>query len=80
MAAQATRRLEAAMPEGGRLAAKSGGLFGRVRNEIAVISHPDGSDYAVAILTRTRSGFGDTTAINAAMADAIRLAIAALRA
>jgi beta-lactamase class A len=79
MAQQVTRRLEPAMPDGGALAAKSGGLFGRVRNEIGVISWPDGERYAVAIFTRAYKPFVGTAAINAQIGEAARLAIAALR-
>ena len=80
MAQQVTRRLEAAVPDGGGLAAKSGGLFGRVRNEIGVIAYPDGHRYAVAVLTRARKPFVGAAAINAQIGEAARLAIAALRA
>jgi beta-lactamase class A len=79
MSQQVTRRLEPAVPDGGGLAAKSGGLFGRVRNEIGVITWPDGERYAVAIFTRARRPFVGTAAINAQIGEAARLAIAALR-
>lgn len=38
-----------------QLAAKSGSLYGLVRNEIGVLTAPDGRAYAVAVLTRTKS-------------------------
>lgn len=79
MAQQVTRRLEPAVPDGGGLAAKSGGLFGRVRNEIGVITWPDGERYAVAVFTRARQPFVGAAAINAQIGEAARLAIAALR-
>lgn len=79
MSQQVTRRLEPAVPDGGGLAAKSGGLFGRVRNEIGVITWPDGERYAVAVFTRARQPFVGTAAINAQIGEAARLAIAALR-
>ncbi|HEX5377196.1 MAG TPA: serine hydrolase [Phenylobacterium sp.] len=79
MSQQVTRRLEPATPDGGGLAAKSGGLFGRVRNEIGVITWPGGEHYAVAVFTRARHPFVGAAAINAQIGEAARLAIAALR-
>jgi beta-lactamase class A len=79
MAQQVTRRLEPAVPEGGGLAAKSGGLFGRVRNEIGVITDANGEAYAVAIFTRAQRPFSKAAAINAEIGRAAGLAIQALR-
>jgi beta-lactamase class A len=79
MAQQVTRRLEAAVPDGGTLAAKSGGLFGRIRNEIAVIGYPDGASYAVAVFTIAAVPFRATAAINAQIARIAAAAIDALR-
>jgi beta-lactamase class A len=80
MARQVTRRLEGATPDGGTLAAKSGGLFGRVRNEIGVITYLDGQAYAFAVLTRSREPFVNAAAINLQMGRAVDLAIGELRA
>ena len=80
MGQQVTRRLEPAVPDGGALAAKSGGLFGRVRNEIGVITWPDGARYAVAVFTHAHVPFVGAAAINAVMARAVRIGIEALRA
>lgn len=80
MARQVTRRLEAAVADGGSLAAKSGGLFGRVRNEIGVVGDPDGRRYAVAVFTHAHAAFAGVAQINAAMGEAARRAIAVLRA
>ena len=79
MRQQVTRRLESAVPDGGWLAAKSGGLFGVVRNEIALIGAPDGKTYAAAIFTRARKPFENAAAINAAMGRIVDRAIRALR-
>jgi beta-lactamase class A len=79
MAQQVTRRLAPAVREGGILAAKSGALFGRVRNEIAVITDSDGESYAVAVFTRANRPFTGASRINAAMADAARWALDELR-
>jgi beta-lactamase class A len=79
MEGQVTRRLERAVPDGGSLAAKSGGLFGRVRNEIAVITYPNSSRYAVAIFTQADKAFTGTAAINAQMGVIVDQAIRSLR-
>ncbi len=76
---QVTRRLEYAVPDGGRLAAKSGGLFGRVRNEIAVITYPDGTRYAAAIFTRADEAFSGTAGINRQISVIVDEAIRSLR-
>ncbi|WP_340644160.1 serine hydrolase [Phenylobacterium sp.] len=75
---QVTRRLEAAVPDGGALAAKSGGLFGRVRNEVGVITWPDGARYAVAVFTQAHKPFTGAAAINRQMARAVKSGIDAL--
>lgn len=78
MAAQVTRRLAPAVPDGGAIAAKSGALFGRVRNEVGVINTPSGESYAVAVLTRAHRPFVGVAKTDQAMAEAVRLAIAHL--
>jgi beta-lactamase class A len=80
MARQVTRRLGPLVPEGGSLAAKSGGLFGRVRNEIGVISDPGGESHAVAVLTRLHRPFGEAPAVDDAMRSVVRTGIAMLEA
>jgi beta-lactamase class A len=67
MSHQLTRqRLASGFGPGIRVAAKSGGLVGVVRNEIGVISYPDGTKYAAAVFTRSRPG-SDSRAIDAAI-------------
>jgi beta-lactamase class A len=52
MGRQLTRhRVAAGFPPGVSVAAKSGGLMGVVRNEVAVVRLPDGSAFAVAVFT-----------------------------
>jgi beta-lactamase class A len=54
MANQLTRhRIASGFPPDVRVAAKSGGLMGVVRNEAGVVAYPDGGRYAVAVFTRT---------------------------
>nr|WP_145489745.1 MULTISPECIES: serine hydrolase [Streptomyces] len=60
-----------------RVAAKSGGLAGIVRNEVGVVSYPDGRRYAAAVFTRSSAG-ADDAAINAAIGIATAHAIASL--
>ncbi|MGM9331012.1 serine hydrolase [Streptomyces murinus] len=60
-----------------RVAAKSGGLAGIVRNEVGVVSYPDGRQYAAAVFTRSRPG-ADDAAINAAIGAATAHAVASL--
>jgi beta-lactamase class A len=72
MGQQVTRRLGPVVPEGGSLAAKSGGLFGRVRNEIAVIGDHHGDSYAVAVLTRLHRPFQGVPTVDEAMRTAVR--------
>lgn len=79
MREQVTRRLAAAVIPGGSLAAKSGALFGRVRNEIAAVTDPDKGTYAVAVLTRAHVPFAGQGPINDAMAVAAMHAINHLR-
>ncbi len=54
MGQQLTRhRIASAFEPGVEVAAKSGGLMGVVRNEIAVVTYPDGRAFAAAIFTRS---------------------------
>jgi beta-lactamase class A len=79
MARQLTRhRIASGFRPPVRLAATSGGLAGVVRNEVGVISYPDGRRYAAAVFTRSRPG-SDDAAINAAIGAAAARAVAALR-
>ncbi len=78
MARQLTRhRIASAFRPPVRVAAKSGSLVGVVRNEIGVISYPDGRRYAAAVFTRSRPG-SDDAAINAAIGTATAHALASL--
>ncbi|MFF0297294.1 serine hydrolase [Kitasatospora sp. NPDC004614] len=60
-----------------RVAAKSGSLLGIPRNEIGVVSFPDGRQYAAAVFTRSLPG-ADDAAINRAIGTATARAVAAL--
>lgn len=46
------QRMASGFGPGFAVAAKSGGLMGIVRNEVGVVTDPDGVAYAVAIFTR----------------------------
>ncbi|MFJ5228980.1 serine hydrolase [Kitasatospora sp. NPDC088391] len=79
MGRQLTRhRLAAGFRPPVRVAAKSGSLVGVVRNEVGVVTHPDGRRYAAAVFTRSRPG-SDDAAINRAIGTAASRAVALLR-
>ncbi|MFB4291521.1 serine hydrolase [Nonomuraea sp. ATR24] len=79
MGRQLTRhRIASGFRQPVRVAAKSGGLAGVVRNEIGVITCPDGGRYAAAVFTRSEPG-ADDAAINAAIGAAAARAVALLR-
>jgi beta-lactamase class A len=79
MSQQVTQRLARAVPEGGILEAKSGGLFRRVLNEIALITDPNGETYSVAVLTRARPPHNSRAATSEAMSVAVAAAVDHLR-
>jgi beta-lactamase class A len=78
MARQLTRhRIASVFRPPVQVAAKSGSLLGIVRNEIGVISYPDGRQYAAAVFTRSQPG-SDDAAINRAIGTATAQAVRAL--
>ncbi len=79
MAQQVTGRLVRALPDGATVAAKTGSLLGRVRNEVGVITHADGRAFAVAVFTWAHTRFERVADIETEMARAMAAAIAALR-
>jgi beta-lactamase class A len=79
MARQFSTRIGRDLPAGASIAAKTGSLTGRVRNEIGVISHKDGRAFAVAVFTRAHRPFERIASIEAEMAAGTAAAIAALR-
>jgi len=80
MARQLTRnRVASGFGLGVSVAAKSGGLMGVVRNEVAVVTFPDEPPYAVAVFTRTDRPHVDERIVNAAIGEAAARAVAALR-
>lgn len=79
MARQLTRhRLAAVFGPPARVAAKSGGLVGVVRNEVGVIEYPDGRGYAAAVFTQARPSWPGDAAINAVIGTAAAAAVSAL--
>jgi beta-lactamase class A len=57
MARQLTRhRIASGFPDGISVAAKSGALLGLIRNEVGVVTFPDGQAFAVAVFTRRDPG------------------------
>ncbi|HWA62195.1 MAG TPA: serine hydrolase [Caulobacteraceae bacterium] len=79
MARQHSTRIGVGLPPGATIAAKTGSLTGRIRNEIGVVTHADGRAFAVAVFTRARVPFEGAARIEREMAAATAAAIAALR-
>lgn len=81
MARQVTRqRLALGFPRSGtRVAAKSGSLLGIIRNEIGVITTPDGRRYAAAVFTRADRPYENEHEINAAIGTVAARAVEHLR-
>ena len=72
-------RLTAGFPDDVAVAGKTGTLPA-VRNEVGVVTYPDGSRYAVAVFTRARSLAYRQPAVDAAIGAAARCAVDLLRA
>lgn len=79
MGQQASHRLAVGFPAGIAVQAKSGSLLGRIRNEIGVVTYPDGRRYAVAVFTRSYMGAARQPAIDAAIGSVAALAIEHIR-
>jgi len=79
MARQFSTRIGRALPTDASIAAKTGSLTGRVRNEIGVISHKDGRAFALAVFTRAHRPFERVDSIEAEMAAGATAAITVLR-
>jgi beta-lactamase class A len=76
---QASYRLAVGFPDSIRVQAKSGSLMGRIRNEVGVVTYPDGGSYAVAVFTRSLSGASRQPAIDQAIGAVAALAVEQLR-
>jgi beta-lactamase class A len=76
---QASYRLAVGFPDDIRVQAKSGSLMGRIRNEIGMVTYPDGRRYAVAVFTRSHTGASRQPAIDRAIGAVAALAIEQLR-
>ena len=81
MGQQLTRhRIASGFPPDVAVAAKSGGLMGVVRNEVGVVTFPDGAAYAVAVFTRREPGNPTEPAvIDAAIGQTARALVDRLR-
>ncbi len=79
MGQQGSYRLAIGFPDGITVQAKSGSLLGKVRNEIGVVTYPDGRRYAVAVFTRSHTGASRQPAIDAAIGSVAALAIEQIR-
>lgn len=79
MSRQVSSRLGRRLPDGAAIAAKTGSLTGRIRNEVGVITHADGREFAVAVFTRARAPFVHVAEIEDQMGKGAAAAISALR-
>jgi len=79
MGQQASHRFAVGFPDGVMVQAKSGSLMGRIRNEVGVVTYPDGRRYAVAVFTRSRTGAARQPAIDRAIDAAAALAVEQIR-
>lgn len=71
MARQLTRhRLAAGFPPPAKVAAKSGSLIGMIRNEVGVVTFPDGRKFAAAVFTQADRPGRNDAAINAVIGQA----------
>ncbi len=75
MAQQTSYRLAHGFPNEIKVHAKSGSLMGRVRNEIGVITYPDGRRYAVAVFTHAHRRAARQPAIDQAIGAVAALAV-----
>jgi beta-lactamase class A len=80
MGQQLGGRFAAVAPVRVRVAAKGGALFGRVRNEIALVTYPDDATFAVAVFTHAHQPFTNNGEINRAIGNGALLAIDWIRA
>lgn len=80
MGRQTSQRIAVGFPNGISVHAKSGSLMGRTRNEIGVVTYPDGQRYAVAVFTRAYKWAGRQPAIDQAIGAVAALAVEQLRA
>jgi beta-lactamase class A len=71
MARQLTRhRLAAGFPPPAKVAAKSGSLIGMIRNEVGVVTFPDGRQFAAAVFTQADRPGRNDAAINSVIGQA----------
>jgi beta-lactamase class A len=76
LARQLTRhRLAAGFPPPAKVAAKSGSLIGMIRNEVGVVTFPDGRQFAAAVFTQADRPGRDDAAINAVIGQAAAAAV-----
>jgi beta-lactamase class A len=73
------KRLATVFPATVRVSAKSGTLFGLIRNEVGVAEYPDGTRYAMAVFTRANTAYRNLNAIDSAIAAAAARAVKLLR-
>lgn len=78
MGQQTSHRIAVGFPNEVRVQAKSGSLMGKVRNEIGVVTYPDGRRYAVAVFTTAKKRLARQPAIDAAIGVVAAMAVGEL--
>jgi beta-lactamase class A len=73
-------RLASGFPEDDVVTAGKTGTLLRVRNEVGVVTYPDGGTYAVAVFTTAAATTTKSPAADAVIGEAARIAVDALRA
>ena len=73
-------RLASGFPEDGVATGGKTGTLPRIRNEVGLVTYPDGQQYAVACFTWARQGTVKNPAADAVIGRAARIAVDALRA
>ena len=73
-------RLASGFPEDQIRTAGKTGTLPRVRNEVGVVTYPDGSTYAVAVFTTAEATTAKNAKADAVIGEAARIAVDALRA
>src|SRR3954462_11042951 len=79
MGQQASYRIAVGFPNGISVYAKSGSLMGKIRNEIGVVTYPDGRRYAVAVFPTTQKRMTQHLAIDQAIGAVAAIAIEEIR-
>jgi beta-lactamase class A len=79
MGQQASYRIAVGFPNDVRVHAKSGSLMGKIRNEIGVVTYPDGHRYALAVFTTAHKRLTRQPAIDQVIGEVAAMAVQEIR-